>query len=197
MIRVHGIGRRVRIPRHPWYKVDKQRRARERALRGEVGSSCRHREIRRAPVDVEGLLVIGTLRNRVRGLLRIRKQRAVPRRSAKPAIGAYIVREDVRMTIQAGMSDHLWHWLLEQGWREATFQPDRRRYRDIPSAWVTRLIDATPEVCARVLDAAVDKAVFRPSLRAAGTARPAAPRRREAKRARRRQAPARGASAPP
>jgi hypothetical protein len=123
-------------------------------------------------------LVISTLRNRVRGLLRIRKPRAVPRRSGKPAIGAYIVHEDVRMTIQAGMSDQLWHWLLEQGWREATFQPDRRRYRDVPSAWVTRLIDATPEVCARVLDAAMDKAVFRPSLRSSGAPRAPSTRRK-------------------
>jgi hypothetical protein len=122
-------------------------------------------------------VVLRSLRNQVRGLLNIRKARATPRRSNKPAIGAYIIREDVRLTMQAGMSDQLWSWLLEQGWREATYQPDRRRYRDIPSAWVTRLIDASPDVYVRVLDAAMDKAVHRPSLRA--TAGPRTPVRRK------------------
>jgi hypothetical protein len=110
-------------------------------------------------------LVIEKLGSRLRGLLRRPRPRATPRRGAKPAIGAHIVREDVRMTIQAGMSDQLWSWLQDQGWRESTFQPDRRRYRDIPSAWVTRLIDAPPDRCARVLDAATEHAVVRPSLR--------------------------------
>ncbi len=122
-------------------------------------------------------MVLRSLRNQVRGLLNIRKARATPRRSAKPAIGAYIIREDVRMTMQAGVSDQLWSWLQEQGWREAVYQPDRRRYRDVPSAWVTRLVDASPDVYARVLDAAMDKAVHRPSLR--NTAAPRAPQRRK------------------
>ncbi len=69
------------------------------------------------------------------------------------------------MTIQAGMSDELWVWLLEQGWREPTYRPDRRRYREVPSTWVTRLIDSAPEARARVLDAAVAKASHRPALR--------------------------------
>jgi hypothetical protein len=106
-------------------------------------------------------------------LLKLHKPRAAPRRGNKPAIGAYIIREDVRMTVQAGMSDELWRWLLDQGWREQVFQPDRRRYRDIPAAWVTRLVDAPPERCARVLEAAIERAVVRPSLR--GAAAPRAP----------------------
>jgi len=121
-------------------------------------------------------VVLGSFRSRVRGLFSLHKERAAPRRGAKPAIGAYIVREDVRMSMQAGMSDQLWRWLLDQGWREVTFAPDRRRYRDIPAAWVTRLIDAEPEMCARVLDAAIEKAVVRPRLRTEAAPRAAAPR---------------------
>lgn len=116
-------------------------------------------------------MVIQKLGVRLRGLLRRPRPRALPRRGAKPPIGAQIVREDVRMTIQAGMSDQLWSWLQDQGWRESNFHPDRRRYRDVPSAWVTRLIDATPERCARVLDAAVEQAVVRPTLRGAAAQR--------------------------
>ena len=118
-------------------------------------------------------MVLSSIRNQVRGLLRMRKPRSTPRRGTKPPIGAHIVREDVRMTIQAGMSDALWAWLLEQGWRESTYQPDRRRYRDVPSAWVTRLVDASPEECAKVLQSAVEHAVRRPSLRGGAVSRPA------------------------
>lgn len=122
-------------------------------------------------------MAFSSIRNQLRGMLHIRKPRATPRRGAKPAIGAPAIREDVRMTIQAGMSDELWKWLLEQGWREATYEPDRRRYRDVPSTWVTRLIDAEPEARPEVLRAAVERAVLRPSLRGAPSLR-AVPRRR-------------------
>ena len=111
-----------------------------------------------------------SLRNRVRDFMRTRKERALPRRSAKPSIGGHIVAGDVRITIQAGMSDELWRWLLEQGWREPAYRPDRRRYREVPSTWVTRLIDAPPESRLRVLDAAIENAVLRPGLRAGASA---------------------------
>jgi len=69
------------------------------------------------------------------------------------------------MTVQAGMSDDLWRWLLEQGWREPAYRPDRRRYREVPSTWVTRLIDAPPEARARILVGAIENAAFRVSMR--------------------------------
>jgi hypothetical protein len=100
-------------------------------------------------------------RSRVREFFNAHKRRAMPRRTAKPAIGARIVLGDVRMTVQAGMSHELWHWLLAQGWREPSFRPDRRRYRDVPSAWVTWLIDAAPETRAQVLEVGTTKAVHR------------------------------------
>jgi hypothetical protein len=72
--------------------------------------------------------------------------RQLPRRSAKPRIGAYAVhvRQELRLMIQAGMSDELWQWLIDQGCRVETHRPDRRTYRDIPASYVTRLIDAHP-----------------------------------------------------
>jgi hypothetical protein len=100
----------------------------------------------------------------VRGVLGLRKERALPRRTGKPAIGSLVVCGDLRMTIQAGLSDELWQWLLDQGWRELTYRPDRRHYRELPSPWVTRLIDALPETRPLVLGAAVSKATKRPPL---------------------------------
>jgi len=109
--------------------------------------------------------VMISLRNRVRDFMRARKERALPRRSPKPSIGSHVVAGDIRMTVQAGMSDDLWRWLLEQGWREPAYRPDRRRYREVPSTWVTRLIDAPPEARGRILDGAIENAAFRVGLR--------------------------------
>jgi hypothetical protein len=117
------------------------------------------------------------VRDRLRTILKIRRPRSLPRRGPKPGVGAKIFKDNVRMTVQAGMSHELWRWLQEQGWREVQFRPDRRRYRDVPSAWVTRLIDSAPDERAAVLEAAIAQAVDRSGLRALppDTAPPAAP----------------------
>jgi hypothetical protein len=108
--------------------------------------------------------VVSNVRNWVRGALHLKKARKKPRRGAKPAIGASICNADLRMTIQAGFGDDLWQWLADSGWREVTYRPDRRLYREIPATWVTRLIDAPAGARRRVLGAAVDKATVRPDL---------------------------------
>jgi len=82
-----------------------------------VGRPCR-----------KGVVVIQSLHDRVCGFLRFRIERAPPRRGPKPAIGAYVVCGELRMTIQAGVSDDLWEWLMGQGWRELRYAPDRRHY---------------------------------------------------------------------
>jgi hypothetical protein len=107
--------------------------------------------------------LVRPVRDRVRTLLRIRVSRGLPAIGAKPALGARLFRDDVRMTVQAGMTDALWRWLVREGWREITYRPDRRRYRDVPAAYVTRLIDSTSnEEREQVLAAAVASATLRP-----------------------------------
>ena len=113
--------------------------------------------------------LVGPVRDRVRTLLNIRVERDVPGVGTKPAIGSRIFRDDLRMSVQAGMTDGLWRWLVSQGWREITFRPDRRRYRDIPSAYVTQLIDCASEQRERVLHAAIANAVLRPVVGRRGT----------------------------
>lgn len=98
------------------------------------------------------------IRNQIRTLLRIRRQRRLLPAGPKPSVGARIVRDDVRMSVQAGMSDTLWEWLLKRGWREVVYRPERRRYNEVPSAWVTRLYEAAPADRSRVLVAAVQAA---------------------------------------
>ena len=108
--------------------------------------------------------MLNTLRNWTRGILRMRKPRALPRRGPKPAIGSGIFREDLRITVLAGFGDELWQWLMDSGWRELRYRPDRRHYREIPTNWVTRLIDANPDERPVVLQGAAASAVRRPML---------------------------------
>jgi hypothetical protein len=93
-------------------------------------------------------------------------ERQVPRRSRKPRIGTSIVhvREGLRMVVQAGMSDELWLWLMDQGWRVEHHRPDRREYREIPVSFVTRLIDADPRFREKMLVEAVMGAQQRAAL---------------------------------
>jgi hypothetical protein len=88
--------------------------------------------------------VIAAFRARMRLLLAQQVRRGIPRRSAKPRIGAYAihVEQGLRLTVQAGTSDELWQWLMDQGWRVERYRPDRREYRDIPASYLTELIDA-------------------------------------------------------
>jgi hypothetical protein len=113
--------------------------------------------------------LVRPVRDRVRTLLKIRVERGLRSAGLKPGIGARICCEDLRMTVQAGMSDALWNWLAKQGWREITFRPDRRRYRDVPTAYVTRLIDSYSEERERVLAAAVANAAYRGRAMRPGT----------------------------
>lgn len=106
------------------------------------------------------------VRDRLRQVLGIRTPRALPRRGPRPSLGARVFRDDVRMTVQAGMNSELWAWLQREGWREITFRPDRRTYREIPSSWVTRLVDAAPEDRERVLAQAIAEARRSTSTRA-------------------------------
>jgi hypothetical protein len=105
-----------------------------------------------------------SLRGHIRDLLRIRSERAIPRRGPKPAIGAYVVLGEFRMTIQAGVTDELWEWLLRQGWRELKYAPDRRHYLVVPAPCVTALIDAPEEQRPLALSVAVSRASFRPII---------------------------------
>lgn len=95
------------------------------------------------------------VRNHFRNLLGIRRERVTPRRTHKPAIGSRIFLGDIRMVVQAGMDRELWGWLQDQGWREVMVRPDRRTYREVPSSWMTLLIDSPPEHREAVLKAAI------------------------------------------
>jgi hypothetical protein len=118
-----------------------------------------------ASLRKEQSALINQLRSLARTLFRIRRPRVVPPARTKPGVGARVAHGDYRLIVQAGMTDSLWIWLAQQGWREVTYRPDRRRYLDIPHAFVTELIDAGPDDRPRILEAAKAEASYRPQTR--------------------------------
>jgi hypothetical protein len=99
----------------------------------------------------------------VRRLLGLRTERSLPAAGPKPRLGARIVRDDVRITVQAGLADATWQWLLEQGWREETFRNSRRRYREVPPSLVAELFDAgDADERAQLQELAITEAAYRP-----------------------------------
>jgi len=101
------------------------------------------------------------VRDRLRTLMNIRKPRKDQRRGPRPSVGSRIYWDDVRMTVQAGMSVELWGWLQTQGWREVMFKGDRRRYRDVSTDMAMQLIDSPPERREEILAQAIENAVAR------------------------------------
>lgn len=98
-----------------------------------------------------------------RTLFNIRRERKRPLPGPKPKLGAKVYLHDVRMTIQAGLSDELWGWMQDLGFRELTYSPDRRRYRDVPPSLVTRLYDARREDWRPLLKQAIRTSSVRPA----------------------------------
>jgi hypothetical protein len=103
------------------------------------------------------------LRDWARALAGGRRQRVLPRRCSKPAIGTRVVlvEGNMRLTVQAGLSDTLWVWLLDAGWRVEPYRPDRRHYTEIARSEVARLIECNPVHRKRLLDQAIRDAEYR------------------------------------
>jgi hypothetical protein len=99
-----------------------------------------------------------------RNLLNIRRERQRPPPGPKPKLGAKIYLHDVRMAVQSGLSDEMWDWLQELGFREITFSPDRRRYRDLPRSIVAQLYDAPREQWRPLLKQAIRESSVRPTV---------------------------------
>jgi hypothetical protein len=100
-----------------------------------------------------------------RTLFNIRKERRRPPRGPRPKLGAKIYLHDVRMVVQSGLSDELWDWLQELGFREVTFSPDRRRYRDLPRSMVVQLYDAPRDEWRPLLKQAIRESSVRPPVK--------------------------------
>jgi hypothetical protein len=158
---------RPRRPRRgsPALATRRRRRWRLCAAVHMVARKCATAELRRQCQNFY-MNALQSIRDRVRSLAGEQCPRQLPRRSAKPRIGARIVQVEssVRLTVLAGLSDELWIWLLDRGWRVVTHRPDRRRYRDISWSRVTRLFDCDPTSRERLMVEAIRDAESRPTV---------------------------------
>lgn len=101
------------------------------------------------------------LSDSIRTLLNIRQERQRLPAGLRPCVGAKIAMGGIRMTVEPGMSDELWYFLVQAGFREVTYRPDRRRYREVPRAQVMDLYKAPPERWRELLRKSLREAVAR------------------------------------
>lgn len=99
----------------------------------------------------------------VRRMIGVRQERQVAPAGPRPRLGAKIVLGDARITVQAGLNEGTWDWLVKQGWREESYRNNRRRYREVPPSLVAELFDATdPGEREQLLSLALEEASVRP-----------------------------------
>lgn len=91
-------------------------------------------------------------------LLGRKKEQQRRREAAKPAIGATVCCAGLRMTVQAGLSEDLWQWLVKLGWRELKPRENRLHFKPLPTSLVTRLFDCPADDRERILLAAIRQA---------------------------------------
>jgi hypothetical protein len=93
-----------------------------------------------------------------------RKRDELRRMARKPHVGATICCADLRMSVQTGMSNELWRWLVGRGWRALDDTARRHRLRALPSSAVTAPFDAVPERWEGLLAAAMKEAIRKPTI---------------------------------
>lgn len=98
-------------------------------------------------------------------LLFKKKQQLRARETSRPAIGSTLCCAGLRMTVQAGMSEDLWRWLVKLGWRELHSRENRLHFKPLPTSLVTRLFDCPEDERERVLLAAIRQAAKGSSTR--------------------------------
>ncbi len=98
-------------------------------------------------------------------LLWKKRQHLRAREASRPAIGATLCCAGLRMSVQAGMSEDLWRWLVKLGWRELQTRENRLHFKPLPTALITRLFDCSPDERERVLLTAIRQAAQGSSTR--------------------------------
>ena len=86
--------------------------------------------------------LISKLRDKLRSLAGIRKERQLPPPGEKPSIGSNIVREKLRIRLKYPITDELWKFLAAKGWRAIDMRYNKRRYTVVPDKVLLKLIKA-------------------------------------------------------
>jgi hypothetical protein len=76
----------------------------------------------------------------------------------KPRMGATLTCAGLRMSVHAGMTDEMWHWLAALGWRELRAGENRLHYKALSTSLVNRLYDVEADDRQKILLLAIREA---------------------------------------
>ena len=82
-----------------------------------------------------------SLKNAIRNVLNIRKERELPPAGPMPTIGSSIVRDRLRIRLKYPINAEQWEFFTKRGWRTADMRKDRRRYMSVPDKILVKLLD--------------------------------------------------------
>lgn len=82
-----------------------------------------------------------SIKNTIRNVLNIRKERSLPPPGQKPQIGSSIVRERLKIRLKYHISAEQWDWFTEHGWRTIDMRTNRREYTSVPDKVLVKLLD--------------------------------------------------------
>ncbi len=100
--------------------------------------------------------LLSKLKDKLRKLAGIRKERQLPPPGGKPPIGSNIIREKLRMRLKYPINDELWKFLTAMGWRAIDMRYNKRRYTIVPDKVLLKFIKAN-EIERHVLHARLIK----------------------------------------
>jgi hypothetical protein len=86
-----------------------------------------------------------SLKNTIRNVLNIRKERQLPPPDLKPQIGSSIVRERLRIRLKYHITAEQWDWFTDHGWRVVDMRTNRREYTSVPDKVLVKLLDLEGE----------------------------------------------------
>lgn len=84
------------------------------------------------------------MKDMFRTLFSIRQKRRPAPVGPLPAVGAFIVRGEIKMPVTHPVPRELWDWLVLSGWRNLPVKNDRRKGMRVPDGALKALIDADP-----------------------------------------------------
>jgi len=82
-----------------------------------------------------------SLKNTIRNVLNIRKERAIAPPGPMPQIGSSIVRDRLRIKLKYPISNEQWDWFTAQGWRTVDMRNNRREYTSVPDKILVKLLE--------------------------------------------------------
>jgi len=82
-----------------------------------------------------------SLKNVIRNVLKIRKERAIDPPGPMPQIGSSIVRDRLRIRLKYPISNEQWDWFTARGWRAIDMRNNRREYTSVPDKILIKLLE--------------------------------------------------------